>query len=99
MTSTKEPWFSRRRTPGDLEARAINSTGRCNYLDANGEDVRHKQPGLRWELLRDKRKATYRDYAQRIQAAFDEVYEKMTGIARYFCFCLFVYKNSPLLIF
>lgn len=95
MSITKDPWFSRRRTPGDLETRVINSTGRCNYLDENGKDVRHQNPGLRWEVLREKRKATYKDYADRIQAAFDSVYEKLSKISRYNHLTLHLSVNVP----
>lgn len=80
----REPWFSRRRTPGDLEARVFKSTGRCKFVDDDGEDMRYKQPGFRWDLFRDIRKTTCNEYSERIQSIFDEVYEKITIIGRYF---------------
>ena len=76
------PWFSRRKTPGDLETKVF--VGRCKFLDENGEDVRFKEPGFRWGVFKEKRKEVYKDYAERIQAAFDQVYEKITGVRRYF---------------
>ena len=78
-----EPWFSRRRTPGDLETKVFNSGARCKFLDENGEDVRFKQPGFRWDVFKERRKAIYKDYSERIQASFDQVYEKITGVRRY----------------
>ena len=79
----KEPWFSRRETAGDLENRVFNSTSRCNYLDENGEDMRYKQPGLRWGMLSEMRRSTHSEYAGRIQSIFDEVYAKITRLGRY----------------
>lgn len=80
------PWFSRRRTPGDLESGVFNTGSRSNFqfLDENGEDTRFKEPGFRWEVVREKRIAIYNDYAARIQASFDQIYEKITGVRRYF---------------
>lgn len=81
--ASAQPFFSRKQTPGDLETKVFTSRSRCKFLDENGEDIRYKQPGIRWELFKEMRKATFADYAERIQAAFDEVYEKVTGIRRY----------------
>lgn len=89
MANNVVPWFSRRRTPGDLETKVLNSSGsRCKFLDENGEDIRFKEPGFRWGVFKEMRKDVYKDYAERIQAVFDEVYEKITRIRRYMCVLL-----------
>lgn len=82
------PWFNRRKTPGDLELETKVFSGRCNFLDENGEDIRFKEPGFRWGVFKAKRKEIYKDYSERIQAAFDQVYEKITGVRRYFPLCV-----------
>ena len=75
-------WFSRKQTAGDLEANMFDSGRQCEFVNANGEDVRYKQPGLRWELFKEIRKETYFDYTGRLQSVFDEFYERVTKRGR-----------------
>lgn len=74
-----ESWLSRRRTPGDLETTLFDPSNKRKFLNENGVDVRLKQPGVRYDLLREMRRATLTDYRERIQAVFDQVFEKITG--------------------
>ena len=76
------PWFNRRHTPGNLEASVFDSGRPCEFLNENGEDVRYKEPGVRWSLLKEMRKETYNDYAGRLQGVFDEFYERISKLGK-----------------
>ncbi len=70
----------RRRMAPELEAFAFDRR-KCRKaaFDSEGRDVRLITFGMKWQMIRERKEETLTDFTARVQKAFDEAYEKITG--------------------
>ena len=81
MVEVRMRWISREETTAELQGSEFFRKRRAFFND-NNEDFRLKQPGVRWQLVKEKRVEVYQDCISRIKEVFDEVCEKITGERR-----------------
>ena len=81
---TQSEWFGRglrTKMAPELAEREFATTAsmRKALFNEAGKDVRLITPGLRWSYIDEKKAAIRRDFREKVQDAFDELYERITG--------------------